>query len=55
MLNKYIYKTNKEFYNCNIDIIIIKISKCLKAEKYCKNNGNQNGGGTNNKIVLPRY
>ena len=27
MLNKYIYKTNKEFYNCNIDIIIIKISK----------------------------
>jgi len=35
MLNKYIYKSNKEFYICNINIIIKKILKCIKIENDC--------------------
>jgi hypothetical protein len=35
MLNKYIYKSNKEFNNCSLDIIIKKILKCIKIEKDC--------------------
>ena len=55
MLNKYIYKSNKEFYNCSLDIIIKKILKCIKIEKdcnSCKNikNNKQQGGGDNNII-----
>jgi len=55
MLNKYIYKSNKEFYNCNLDIIIKKILKCIKIEKdcnSCKNikNNKQQGSGYNNII-----
>ena len=52
MLNKYIYKSNKEFYICNIDIIIKKILKCIKIEKDCINckDINQKGGGFNNLI-----
>ena len=62
MLNKYIYKSNKEFYNCNLDIIIKKILKCIKIEKdcnSCKNikNNKQQGGGDNNIIdnVIDNY
>jgi prophage antirepressor-like protein len=54
MLNKYLYKTNKEFYVCNIDIIIKKILKCIKYEKKCsdcKNINNQQGGSINNNII----
>ena len=35
-LTKYLYKSNKEFYNCNIKKIISIIKKCLKIEKKCK-------------------
>jgi prophage antirepressor-like protein len=62
MLNKYIYKSNKEFYNCSLDIIIKKILKCIKIEKdcnSCKNikNNNQLGGGNNNiiDIIIDNY
>ncbi len=62
MLNKYIYKSNKEFYNCSLDIIIKKILKCIKIEKDCNNcknikNNKQQGGGDNNIIdnVIDNY
>ena len=52
MLNKYIYKSNKEFYVCDIDIIIKKILKCIKYEKNCSNNiTQQNGGSINSNII----
>ena len=52
MLNKYIYKSNKEFYVCDIDIIIKKILKCIKYEKNCcDNNTQQNGGSINSNII----
>ena len=58
LLNKYIYKSNKEFYNCSLDKIIEAISKCLKVEKKCSkcneiNINMQNGGMYNytNRIV----
>jgi prophage antirepressor-like protein len=35
LLNKYIYKSNKEFYNCSLDKIIEAINKCIKIEKKC--------------------
>lgn len=50
MLNKYLYKSNKEFYVCNIDIIIKKILQCIKYEKKCNNNTIQQYGGNNNII-----
>ena len=34
-LNRYIYKSNKEFYNCSEKIIINVINKCLKIENNC--------------------
>jgi predicted GIY-YIG superfamily endonuclease len=34
-LNKYIYKSNKEFYDCSEKIIIDVINKCLKIENNC--------------------
>jgi prophage antirepressor-like protein len=59
MLNKYIYKSNKEFYNCSLDIIIKKILKCIKIEKNCNTckNIKQQGGGDNNIIdnVINNY
>ena len=47
---------NKEFYVCNVDIIINKIQKCLKIEKNCDScnklgNGNMIGGGNVNYII----
>ena len=53
MLNKYLYKSNKEFYVCDIDIIIKKILKCIKYEKKCSdiNVPQQNGGGINTNII----
>jgi len=52
LLNKYLYRKNSEYYNCDLDIIIEKIKKCLKFEKTCKNcnditNNNQIGGNLN--------
>ena len=50
LLNKYIYKANKEFYNCSLNTIIKNVKKCLIIENNCskcsdiKNNINQQGG-----------
>ena len=35
LLNKYIYRSNKEFYNCSLEKIIEAIGKCIKVEKKC--------------------
>ena len=35
LLNEYIYKSNKEFYNCSLNKILIEVRKCLKIEKNC--------------------
>ena len=51
MLNKYLYKSNKEFYVCNIDIIIKKILQCIKYEKKCNNNNTIQQYGGNNNII----
>lgn len=54
MLNKYIYKSKKEFYNCSLDKIINSIVKCLKIEKKCKHCSQliaQTGGSTQNYII----
>ena len=50
LLNKYIYKSNKEFYNCNVNIIINKIKKCLNIENNCDKNNQIKTGGNNNII-----
>ena len=53
MLNKYLYKSNKEFYVCNIDIIVSKILKCIKYEKKCiKNNITQQHGGNIDSNII---
>jgi prophage antirepressor-like protein len=62
LLNEYIYKSNKEFYNCSLSKILKEVRKCLKIEKNCKNckdiqkDGSINkqiGGSINkNKIIL---
>lgn len=46
ILNKYIYKSNKEFYDCDLDKIINSIIKCIKIESKCKkcDDINQIGG-----------
>jgi len=67
LLNKYIYKSNKEFYDCSLDKIIEAITKCIKIEKKCSKcnqiniNNIQNGGSIENnlnfiiKILLDKY
>ena len=48
ILNKYIYKSKKEFYNCSLEKIIEAINKCISIEKknkkYNKLNKIQTGG-----------
>ena len=36
LLNEYIYKSNKEFYNCSLNKILKEVRKCFKLEKTCK-------------------
>ena len=49
LLNEYIYKSNKEFYNCSLNKILKEVRKCFKLEKECKNCKDiQTGGGINN-------
>jgi prophage antirepressor-like protein len=67
LLNKYIYKSNKEFYNCSLDKIIEAINKCIKVEKKCSKcnklniDNIQNGGSIENnsnfiiKTLLDNY
>jgi prophage antirepressor-like protein len=63
LLNEYIYKSNKEFYNCSLNKILKEVRKCLKIEKECKSckdiqqkggsDTNQTGGNLNqNNIIL---
>jgi len=57
-LIKYLYKSNKEFYNCNIKKIISVIKKCLNIEKKCKKCEDinkislQSGGKIDREILL---
>ena len=49
LLNEYIYKADKEFYNCSLNKILKEVRKCFKLEKTCKECKDiQTGGGTNN-------
>jgi hypothetical protein len=56
LLNKYIYKSNKEFYDCSLDKIIEAINKCIKIEKKCSKcneiniDNIQNGGSIKNNL-----
>ena len=50
LLNKYIYKSNKEFYNCSLNTILKEVKKCLTLESKCnkcKDIINQYGGSSN--------
>ena len=52
LLNKYIYKSNKEFYNCSLNKILKEVKKCLTIESKCSKckdiiNAEQYGGGYN--------
>ena len=52
LLNEYIYKSNKEFYNCSLNKILIEVRKCLKIEKNCNSCKDiQTGGGDINKNI----
>jgi prophage antirepressor-like protein len=58
ILNKYIYKSNKEFYDCKLDKIINAIAKCLKIEKKCTKCNDiitQTGGQTITEILIEKY
>jgi hypothetical protein len=47
-----IIKSDKEFYNCSLNKILIEVRKCFKLEKTCKDCKNiQIGGGVNNIIM----
>ena len=55
ILNEFIYKSNKEFYNCSLSRILKDVRKCFKLEKNCTDCKNiQKGGGenNNNNIIL---
>jgi prophage antirepressor-like protein len=50
LLNEYIYKSDKEFYNCSLNKILTEVRKCFKLEKTCKECKDiQTGGGVNNE------
>jgi len=54
ILNKYIYKSKKEFYNCSLNKIIKSIKKCLDIEEECikcKDIKIQLGGSISNNII----
>ena len=56
-LTEYLYKSNKEFYDCNIKKIISIIKKCLNIEKKYKKCSDikkelsQTGGTHDNTLV----
>jgi prophage antirepressor-like protein len=58
LLNRFIYKSNKEFYDCSLDKIIEAINKCIKIEKKCSKcneiniNNMQNGGTIENNVFI---
>jgi len=53
LLNEYLYKSDKEFYNCSLNIILKEVKKCFKLEEKCSNCKDiQTGGGINNNIII---
>ena len=54
ILNKYIYKSNKEFYDCDLDKIIDSIIKCIKIENKCKTCDEINQVGGSNYTILDK-
>lgn len=53
LLNEYIYKSDKEFYNCSLNKILKEVRKCFKLEKECSNCKDiQKGGGINNNNII---
>ena len=57
LLNEYIYKSNKEFYNCSLSKILKEVRKCFKIEKECKScqDIQQKGGSNNNQNNIILY
>ena len=58
ILNKYIYKSNKEFYSCKLDKIINAITKCLNIEKKCAKCNDiitQTGGQSITETLIDKY
>lgn len=53
LLNEYIYKSDKEFYNCSLNKILKEVRKCFKLEASCKDCKNiQTGGGLMNENII---
>jgi hypothetical protein len=55
LLNEYIYKSDKEFYNCSLNIILKEVKKCFKLEEKCskcKDIHQEGGGEINNNISM---
>ena len=49
LLHEYIYKSNKEFYDCSLNKILKEVRRCFKLEKTCMECKDiQTGGGINN-------
>ena len=58
ILNKYIYKSNKEFYNCKLEKIINALAKCLSIEKKCAKCNDiitQKGGQSITETLIDKY
>ena len=58
ILNKYIYKSNKEFYDCKLEKTINAISKCLNIEKKCTKCNDiitQTGGQSITETLIDKY
>jgi prophage antirepressor-like protein len=58
ILNKYIYKSNKEFYDCKLEKIINAIAKCLNIENKCAKCNKiitQTGGQSITKTLIDKY
>ena len=58
ILNKYIYKSNKEFYNCKLEKIINALAKCLSIEKKCAKGNDiitQKGGQSITETLIDKY
>ena len=58
ILNKYIYKSNKEFYNCKLEKIINALAKCLSIEKKCAKCNDiitQTGGRNITETLIDKY
>ena len=55
LLNKYIYKANKEFYKCSLNTIIKEVKKCLILESKCAKCSDINKQVGGNHIIAKLY